>query len=66
MCAEVASPPSGCCQDGESVPSPTPLVAVWRLFDLGCADGSQPAGCQVGGGRVDMLSGAGGEYIVAI
>lgn len=56
--------PSGCCQDGESVFSPSP-AAAWRLFDLDCADGSQPTGCQVGD-RVDTLSGFGGEYIVVI
>lgn len=29
-------------------PHPSP-VAARRLFDLDCADGSQPTGCQVGG-----------------
>lgn len=41
------------------------LAAAWRLFDLDCADGSQPTGCQVGD-RVDTLSGFGEEYIVVI
>lgn len=46
-------------------PLPLPPAAAWRLFDLDCADGSRPTGCQVGD-RVDMLSGFGGEYIVVI
>lgn len=46
-------------------PLPSSPAAPQRLFDLDCADGSWPAGCQVGD-RVDMLSGFGGEYIVVI
>lgn len=47
------------------LPSSPSSAAAWRLFDLDCADGSQPTGCQVGD-CVDMLSGFGGEYIVVI
>lgn len=46
-------------------PLPLPPAAARRLFDLDCADGSRPTGCQVED-RVDMLSGFGGEYIVVI
>lgn len=58
----------GVCVDAveteESFPSSP--AAARGLFDLGCADGSGPAGCQVVGDHVDVLSGIGGEYIVVI
>lgn len=38
---------SGYSQDGEDTHPP---LCAWRLFDLNCADGSQPTGCQLGGG----------------
>lgn len=67
MCVRaITCVPPGCCQNGEPVPpNPPSPAAARRLFDLDCADGSQPTECQVGD-RVDTLSGFGGEYIVVI